>query len=64
MCDVVWSDPFENEILETNFEQNDRGQGFKFGLNPVKQALKNTGTKVIVRAHEVMLEGYKYHNWD
>ena len=53
ICDIVWADPAEDEdAQETEFEMNkDRRISFKYGLKPVQNVLKNTGTLILVRAH-------------
>ena len=58
MCDYLWSDP-EDNIEE--WEQNPRGAGVVFGSNVVEKFLKENKFDYIVRAHQLIMEGYKVH---
>jgi len=55
MCDLLWSDP--EEI--SNFGLSPRGAGFLFGENVVQEFLQKNGLKMILRAHQLVMEGYK-----
>ena len=65
MCDILWSDPCEtSNAVSKEFEHNDkRGCSYYFGLEPLKNVLKKTKCKMLIRAHEVVLDGYKCHQW-
>ena len=57
MCDFLWSDPEEIQ----DWEQNPRGAGIIFGVKLVDKFLKANNINLIVRAHQLMMEGYKIH---
>ena len=58
MCDYLWSDPDDN-IDE--WEQNTRGAGVLFGSKLVDRFLNNNNIDLIVRAHQLIMEGFKLH---
>ena len=58
MCDYLWSDPDDN-IDE--WEQNTRGAGVLFGSKLVDRFLNNNDIDLIVRAHQLIMEGFKLH---
>lgn len=55
LCDLLWSDPVEDsKATKTNFSHNDEREcSWKFGLNPVKDFLKQNNLLSIIRAHQV-----------
>ena len=55
MCDYLWSDPEEIE----DWEPNPRGAGVIFGAKLVDKFLKANNIDYIVRAHQLIMEGYK-----
>jgi len=55
MCDLLWSDP--EEIA--GWGLSPRGAGYLFGGDVVAQFNKLNGLKVIARAHQLVMEGYK-----
>ena len=57
MCEFLWSDP--DEI--SDWESNPRGAGVIFGVQLVDKFLKTNNVNYIVRAHQLILEGYKVH---
>ena len=57
MCEFLWSDP--EEINE--WEANPRGAGVIFGVQLVDKFLKTNNVNFIVRAHQLILEGYRAH---
>ena len=57
MCDYLWSDPEEID----NWEPNPRGAGVIFGSKLVEKLLKENKFDYIVRAHQLIMEGYKVH---
>ena len=57
MCDYLWSDPEEID----NWEPNPRGAGVIFGSKLVEKFLKENKFDYIVRAHQLIMEGYKVH---
>ena len=57
MCELLWSDP--DDITE--WESNPRGAGVIFGSGLVDRFLKANNNNFIVRAHQLIMEGYKEH---
>eukprot|EP00931_Biecheleriopsis_adriatica_P100374 TRINITY_DN756_c0_g1_i1.p1 TRINITY_DN756_c0_g1~~TRINITY_DN756_c0_g1_i1.p1 ORF type:complete len:307 (+),score=61.15 TRINITY_DN756_c0_g1_i1:101-1021(+) len=56
MCDLMWSDP---EDLE-GWGLSPRGAGYLFGGDIVKQFNHANGIDLIGRAHQLVMEGYKW----
>jgi len=56
MCDLLWSDPEDIE----GWGLSPRGAGYLFGANVVKQFNHTNGLELIPRAHQLVMEGYKY----
>jgi len=56
MCDLLWSDPEDIE----GWSMSPRGAGFIFGGDVVQQFNRTNGLDVICRAHQLVMEGYKY----
>jgi len=56
MCDLLWSDPEDIE----GWGLSPRGAGFLFGANCVKQFNHTNHIDVIARAHQLVMEGFKY----
>ena len=53
-CDILWSDPVENNDHELNFRENEvRGCSWQYGQQAVQNLLKKENLICIVRAHEV-----------
>eukprot|EP00457_Paulinella_chromatophora_P004298 gb/GEZN01004310.1/.p1 GENE.gb/GEZN01004310.1/~~gb/GEZN01004310.1/.p1 ORF type:complete len:519 (-),score=85.35 gb/GEZN01004310.1/:384-1940(-) len=77
MCDLLWSDPFEEENGEgiekeeeeeapqtptTWFGHNETRQcSFVYGIDAVKKFLRENKLTSIIRAHEAQADGYKMH---
>ena len=57
MCDFLWSDPEDID----DWENNPRGAGVIFGVKVVDKFLKTNNFELIVRAHQLIMEGYKIH---
>ena len=53
----MWSDPEDIKGWNTS----PRGAGYLFGGNVVEEFLQRNGLKYIVRAHQLVMEGYKMH---
>lgn len=56
MCDLLWSDPEDIE----GWGLSPRGAGYLFGGNIVKQFNHVNRLECIARAHQLVMEGYKY----
>jgi serine/threonine-protein phosphatase 4 catalytic subunit len=57
MCELLWSDPEDIN----DWEPNPRGAGVIFGNQLVDKFLKTNNIIFIVRAHQLIMEGYKNH---
>lgn len=57
VCDLLWSDP-DREIAE--FEENDRGVSVIFGEKVVHDFNKKNDLDLIIRAHQVVDDGYEF----
>jgi serine/threonine-protein phosphatase 4 catalytic subunit len=58
MCDLLWSDPDENT---SDWGISPRGAGYLFGADVVQQFNKANNVDLICRAHQLVMEGFKYH---
>ena len=54
MCDLLWSDPEE----QTGWAINPRGAGYVFGQEQTCEFNHTNNLKMIVRAHQMMMEGH------
>lgn len=57
LCDLLWADPAEHC---TGFGPNDRGVSVQFGSDIVRQFLWNQDMDLVVRAHQVVEDGYEF----
>ena len=57
LCDLLWSDP-DKDVLE--FDENDRGVSVIFGEKIVKDFNKKNDLDLIIRAHQVVDDGYEF----
>jgi serine/threonine-protein phosphatase PP1 catalytic subunit len=58
LCDLVWSDP---DIMTHTWAYNSsRGTSVRFGVKNVVEFLRRFSLDIIVRAHEVVPEGYQF----
>jgi len=57
MCDLLWSDP-EDQI---GWGVSPRGAGFLFGSDVVSEFNLKNHIDIICRAHQLVMEGYKWH---
>ena len=55
MADLMWSDPEEID----GWGVSPRGAGYIFGQDRVANFNHLNGTKLIARAHQLVMEGYK-----
>ena len=60
LCDIIWSDPGEGV---DGWGYNDRGVSFTYGEDVVKQFLRKHELDLIVRAHQVVEDGYEVRLW-
>jgi diadenosine tetraphosphatase ApaH/serine/threonine PP2A family protein phosphatase len=56
-ADIMWSDPSE----ERGFSRSQRGTGHYFGPDVTNTFLEINDLLSIVRSHQLVLEGYKFH---
>ena len=56
MCDLLWSDPEEID----GWGLSPRGAGYLFGADVVAQFAHTNNIDLIARAHQLVMEGYKY----
>jgi serine/threonine-protein phosphatase PP1 catalytic subunit len=57
VCDLLWSDP-EPDI--TGWAENDRGVSYVFGPDIVTDYLDKNDFDLVVRAHQVVEDGYEF----
>ncbi|GAB1610233.1 uncharacterized protein LOC106868130, partial [Argonauta hians] len=57
VCDLLWSDPDEDIA---GWGENDRGVSFTFGGDVVREYLKKLDCSLMVRAHQVVEDGYQF----
>ncbi|CAE7400180.1 NPP1 [Symbiodinium natans] len=56
LCDLVWSDPH----AESGWVENDRGVSYCFGPDVVQKFVESMGVDLIVRSHQVAIDGYEF----
>eukprot|EP01029_Cantina_marsupialis_P016783 TRINITY_DN37574_c0_g4_i1.p1 TRINITY_DN37574_c0_g4~~TRINITY_DN37574_c0_g4_i1.p1 ORF type:complete len:311 (-),score=71.96 TRINITY_DN37574_c0_g4_i1:472-1404(-) len=56
MCDLMWSDP---ENIE-GWSMSPRGAGYLFGAEICQKFNESNGLSLICRAHQLVMEGYKW----
>jgi serine/threonine-protein phosphatase PP1 catalytic subunit len=57
LCDMLWSDP-DPDV--DDWDANDRGTSYVFGVNPVRRFLDRFQYDLICRAHQAVLPGYDF----
>mmetsp|Transcript_19501 Transcript_19501/g.44006 ORF Transcript_19501/g.44006 Transcript_19501/m.44006 type:complete len:337 (+) Transcript_19501:235-1245(+) len=57
LCDLIWADP-DKDI--DGWGENERGVSFTFGPDVVDQFLRKHDLDLIVRAHQVVEDGYEF----
>jgi len=57
ICDLLWADP-DKDIL--GWEESDRGVSYIFGPDVVTSFLKKMDLDIVVRAHQVVEDGYEF----
>ena len=58
-CDLMWSDPEDG--LADLWAVSPRGAGYLFGATVTSEFNRINGLELICRAHQLVMEGYKYH---
>jgi serine/threonine-protein phosphatase PP1 catalytic subunit len=58
LCDILWSDPDENAT--DFFGVNERGISVTFSKKLLEQFLKDNNLDMLIRAHQVVEEGYEF----
>ena len=58
ISDLLWSDPEERR----GWEASVRGAGFIFGTDASEQFNETNGTQIIIRAHQMVMEGYSWNH--
>lgn len=58
-CDLVWSDP--EESMTEPWQISPRGAGYLFGASVTDEFSEINGLNLIARAHQLVMEGKKYH---
>lgn len=56
-ADIVWGDPHDDK----GFLPSPRGSGYLYGNDVVRRFLELNGLVSIVRSHQLVIEGYKFH---
>ena len=57
LCDLLWSDP-DKDVAE--YDENDRGVSVIFGEKIVQEFNKKNDLDLIIRAHQVVDDGYEF----
>ena len=57
LCDLLWSDP-DKDVME--YDENDRGVSVIFGEKIVQDFNKKNDLDLIIRAHQVVDDGYEF----
>nr|CAH8862024.1 unnamed protein product [Trichobilharzia regenti] len=57
ICDLLWSDP---DGSYTGWKENERGVSYTFGEDAVHRFMKDCNVSLIVRAHQVVEDGYEF----
>jgi hypothetical protein len=61
MTALLWSDPHDEEVEEAEWEFNQtRNVGWLFGKKAFEQCLRDCNILMIVRAHQVAMDGYEF----
>jgi len=58
ICDLMWSDPEDRE----GWGISPRGAGYTFGQDITEQFNAVNGLNLIVRAHQLVMEGFGWHH--
>lgn len=62
LCDLLWSDPMETEYggVSKGWGKNPRGCSWTFGEDIVAKFLQKFDLDLIVRGHQVVVDGYEF----
>ena len=60
ICDLMWSDPDDR----VGWEISPRGAGYTFGADISAKFNHDNDLKFIVRAHQLIMEGYQWQHQD
>tara|TARA_B100000029_G_scaffold516504_1_gene630381 strand:+ start:13384 stop:14331 length:948 start_codon:yes stop_codon:yes gene_type:complete len=58
LCDLLWSDP--NTETNIGWSPSDRGVSYLFGKTELTNFLERNNVEVVVRAHQVVEDGYEF----
>ena len=66
ICDILWADPIDDEVADQHefLDNPERACSYKYGLNPTKKLLEDNDLSLLIRAHQVQVQGYKMHYWE
>lgn len=53
----MWSDP---EDISVDWKESSRGAGYVFGASSVQKFNQANGLSCVLRAHQLVFEGYRY----
>lgn len=56
MCDLLWSDPDDID----GYHLSNRGAGYLFGASAVQKWNQTNNIDLVARAHQLVMEGYKF----
>uniref|UniRef100_A0A183BDR0 SER_THR_PHOSPHATASE domain-containing protein n=1 Tax=Echinostoma caproni TaxID=27848 RepID=A0A183BDR0_9TREM len=57
ICDLLWSDP---DNASNGWGENERGVSYTFGADEVQKFMDKCSVSLIVRAHQVVEDGYEF----
>ena len=60
LCDILWSDPNDNENMNEFFGFNERGISVTFSKKSLQNFLSDNNLELLCRAHQVVEEGYEF----
>lgn len=64
LCDLVWADPLDAYIsneIPLGWVNNERGCSWMFGYDIIDEFLKKFKLDLIIRAHQVVEDGYEFY---
>ena len=61
LCDILWSDPNDNENMNEFFGFNERGISVTFSKKSLQNFLKDNNLELLCRAHQVVEQGYEFY---